>query len=385
VNHAHPVFSYQLSHRFFAQLADGLQDLARAELEELGAQDVKAAYRGAYFNADERALYEINYRARFITRVLAPLIDFDCHSARYLYKTLRKLDWEEVLPLDASFAVTANLSQSRINHSQYASRVVKDAAVDYWRDRSGRRPRVDPKSPDLWLHLHLHRNHATLSVDCSGGSLHRRGYRKRSVEAPMMETLAAAIIELSGWEGDRPLLDPMCGSGTLLSEALMKVCRIPAGYLRERFGLENLPDYQPKLFERVQEEAKAGIRELSRGLLLGNDLSAQNLEVAKENCRLLPQGDKIIFRQGDFHELKERKNQILVCNPPYGRRLKGEKEPEQLLGEFGDYLKRNCQGSRALIYVGEKNLLKSVGLRPNWKRALKNGQLDGRLACYEMY
>jgi len=355
------------------------------ELEELGAQDIKGTYRGVYFNADQRALYEINYRARFITRVFAPLLSFDCHSARYLYKTLRGLAWEEILPLDASFAVTANLSQSRISHSQYASRVVKDAAVDYWRDKSGQRPRVDPKNPSLWLHLHLHRNHATLSVDCSGGSLHRRGYRKHSVEAPMMETLAAAIIELSGWKGERPLVDPMCGSGTLLCEALMRFCRIPAGYLRERFGLQNLPDHEPRLFERVKQEAEAGIRELPSGLLLGNDLSAENLAVAKENCRLLPQGENIVWQLGDFHGLKERKDQVLVCNPPYGRRLKAESGPERLLGAFGDYLKRNCQGSRALIYVGDKNLLKSVGLRPNWKRALKNGQLDGRLACYEMY
>jgi putative N6-adenine-specific DNA methylase len=201
----------------------------------------------------------------------------------------------------------------------------------------------------------------------------------------MMETLAAAIIELSGWQGDRPLVDPMCGSGTLLCEALMKYCRIPAGYLRERFGLQNLPDHEPELFERIKQEAVAGIRELPQGLLVGNDLSASNLEAAKENSRLLPQGEKIAFRRGDFHELKERKDQLLVCNPPYGRRLKGDAGPERLLSEFGDYLKRNCQGSRALIYVGEKDLLKSVGLRPSWKRSLKNGPLDGRLACYEMY
>lgn len=380
-----PVFSYQLGRRFFAQLADGLENLACRELEELGATDIKNAYRGMYFNADERALYEVNYRARFITRVLAPLISFDCHSPRYLYKTLRTLPWEQVLGLESSFAVTANLSQSRIRHSQYASRVVKDAVVDFWRERTGKRPSVDPKNPQLWLHLHVHRNHATLSVDCSGGSLHRRGYRARSVEAPMMETLAAAIIELSRWKGDRSLVDLMCGSGTLLCEALMKYCRIPSGHLRKRFGFQNLPDHDTKLFARVKEEAAARIRELPRGILLGNDASAENLEVAKENSRLLPFGEKIEWRVGDFRGLSEREDQVLVCNPPYGRRLRGAADPALLLGEIGDFLKRNCRGSRALIYVGEKELLKSVGLHPSWKWALKNGPLDGRLACYEMY
>ena len=379
------MFSYQLSRRFFAQLAEGLEDLARRELEELGATDIKSAYRGMYFNADERALCEINYRARFITRVLAPLINFDCHSARYLYKTLLKLPWDQVLDLDSSFAVTANLSQSRLRHSQYASRVVKDAVVDHWRQRTGQRPRVDPRTPALWLHLHLHRNRATLSVDCSGGSLHRRGYRARSVEAPMMETLAAAIVELSGWEGDCPLVDLMCGSGTLTCEALMKFCRIPAGHLRKRFGLENLPDHDAALFARVREEADARMRPLASGLLVGNDLSSEVLEVARANSRLLPFGESIEWRVGDFRELKKRENQVLLCNPPYGRRLKGDADPAQLLSALGDYLKRNCQGSRAFIYVGERELLKSVGLHPSWKRPLKNGPLDGRLACYEMY
>ena len=201
----------------------------------------------------------------------------------------------------------------------------------------------------------------------------------------MMETLAAAIVELSGWEGDRPLVDLMCGSGTLACEALLKFCRIPTGHLRKRFGLENLPDHDAALFARVKEEAAARMRPLPFGMLLGNDLSPEVLEVARANARLLPFGEKIEWRLGDFRGLGKRENQILLCNPPYGRRLKGEADPAQLLSALGDYLKHNCQGSRAYLYVGERELLKSVGLNPSWKRPLKNGPLDGRLACYEMY
>ena len=380
------MFEYQKSRTYFAQIADGLGELAAAELEKLGAEEVRSTYRGAYFTADARSLYRINYRARFLTRVFAPLLTFDCHSSRYLYKTLRKIDWSDVLRKGRTFAVTANVSDSRIRHSQYASRVVKDAVVDHFREATGSRPDVDPKTPDLWLHLHLHRNRATIHLDCSGGSLHRRGYRARSVEAPMMETLAAAIIEMSGWDGSRPLADPMCGSGTLLAEALMKICRIPTGLLRRHFGLENLPDFDEKLWKRVRKKADQGIRELDDGLIWGGDISSENLDIARSNCALLPHGGKIQWKRGDFRSLKEGlPNRVIVCNPPYGHRLKGGEAPRVLIGDFGDFLKRDCKGSTAFIYVGDRELLKSVGLRPKWKRPIKNGPLDGRLARYDLY
>jgi len=379
------MFEYQKSHRFFAQFADGLAELAGGELEKLGASAVRPVYRGAYFTADAQALYRINYRARLVSRVLAPLISFDCHSSRYLYKTLRQLDWGSILRPGRTFAVTANVSDSRVRHSQYAARVVKDAAVDHLREKTGSRPDVDPKTPDVWLHLHLHRNRAVLHLDTSGGSLHRRGYRVRSVEAPMMETLAAAILEMGGWDGSRPLADPMCGSGTLVAEALMKAARIPAGYLRRRFGLENLPDFDRGLWKRVREKADRGIRPPERGLLWGGDISAGNLEIARGNCALLPHADRIEWWHGDFRSLKEGlPHRVIVCNPPYGRRLAGE-DPKRLIRDFGDFLKQRCTGSTAFVYVGDRELLKNVGLRPRWKRALRNGPLDGRLARYDLY
>jgi len=379
------MFLYQKSGRYFAQVADGLQDLATAELTKLGATEVAPAYRGLWFDAAPKDLYRIVYRTRLLTRVLAPLLVFDCHSTRYLYKTARQMDWSQLLQVDQTFAVHANVGNSKVRHGQYASRVLKDAVADWFMGRGGTRPSVDPREPDLWLYLSIHHDRATIYVDCAGGSLHRRGYRRESVAAPLMETLAAAIVELSGWEGGQPLADPMCGSGTLLCEALLKQAGIPAGYLRRRFGLEHLPDYDAALWKRVKDKADAGITLPAKGLLFGNEINGLNLEAARANAALLPGGDRITWRRGDFRELSGLEDRTILCNPPYGKRLETGGTAAALLTDLGDFLKQRCTGSRAFIYVGDRQLLKSVGLRPSWKKALRNGALDGRLACYEVY
>ena len=240
------MFTYQKSDRYFAQIAEGLEDLGRKELQELGARDIKPGYRGFYFSADKDSLYRLSYCSRLLSRVLAPLILFDCHSAKYLYKTACKIDWASLIDLKDTFAVKANVSHSKITHSQYASLRLKDAIVDVFRSNTGERPNVDTKTPDVLFNLYIQNNKATIYLDTSGASLHRRGYRLQSIAAPMQEIVAAAIIRLSAWDGSRPLVDPMCGSGTLLCEAMMHYCRIPAGFLRKKFGLESLPDFDAK-------------------------------------------------------------------------------------------------------------------------------------------
>ena len=219
------IYNYQMSNRFFAQIADGMDELGVEELTGLGAQDVKPTFRGLYFSADNEALYRINYTARIISRVLAPLLTFDCHSTDYLYKTARTIPWTELFSLDNTFVISANVSNSIINHSQYAALILKDAIVDSFRDKYDDRPNVERINADICFNLHISKNKATIYLDTSGGSLHRRGYREEAVDAPMQETLAAAIIRLSGWNGLTPLYDPMCGSGTLLLEALCITAR----------------------------------------------------------------------------------------------------------------------------------------------------------------
>lgn len=395
------VYEYQKSRRFFAQAADGLEPLVVGELEAIGAADVKPTYRGAYFSADNEALYRINYTSRLATRVLAPLLSFDCHSARYLYKTARSIDWSDFLGARDTFAVFANVSHSAIQHSQYAALRLKDAVADQFRERRGARPSVDPHYPDVWVNLYIHNNRAVISLDASGGSLHRRGYRLDSVEAPMQETVASAVVSLSGWDGSRPLYDPMCGSGTLVLEALMRYCRIPAGYLRARpprrsrgggeagrraggFGFEHLPDFEAKVWQSVRETADRDIRQLPEGLIGGSDASADAVAAARANCGALPSGNRIHLKISRFQDLPPIENATLLCNPPYGIRIEGA-EADRLAGEFGDFLKQRCKGSDAYVYFGKRELAKRVGLRPSWRKPLRSGGLDGRLVKYDLY
>ncbi|MGD8412930.1 MAG: THUMP domain-containing protein [Candidatus Latescibacterota bacterium] len=380
-------YEYLRSRRFFAQTADGLEALAAEELERLGATDAKTAFRGVYFTADPDGLYRINYSSSLITRVLAPLVTFDCHSARYLYKTARNIDWSDFLDPSDSFAVSANVSNSAIRHSQYAALRVKDAMVDQFRDRTGKRPDVDTREPDVWINLFLHHNRAVLSFDTSGGSLHRRGYRLESVEAPMQETVAAAVVVLSGWDGSRRLYDPMCGSGTLLCEAALRYCRIPPGYLRARrdkFGMERLPGFDPYVWKAVRRAEDEKIRPLAEGLIGGSDQSAAAVAAAAANTGAIPHGDRIQLKQSKFEDLPPVENAVLVCNPPYGLRI-GRSGAGDLAGRFGDFLKQRCKGSEAYVYFGKRELIKHIGLRATWKKPLKTGALDGRVVKYELY
>jgi putative N6-adenine-specific DNA methylase len=316
--------------------------------------------------------------------VLAPLLTFDCHSDRYLYKTARSLPWSELLSLDTTFAIAANVSNSRIRHSQYAALKLKDAIVDQFRENCGERPNVEPQQPDVWINLYIHNNKATISLDTSGGSLHRRGYRQASVEAPMQETVAAAIVQLSGWNGERPLYDPMCGSGTLLAEACMHVCRTPAGYLRQHFGFERLPDFEPEVWKAVRRECNRQIQPLPPGLIGGSDRSEDACEAASKNCHMLPGGKHITLSPRRFQEIEILKEAIILCNPPYGHRLSTPKQTAALLQQFGIFLKEHCQGSVAYIYLGKVDLLQQIPLWPSWKKPLDNGGLHGYLAKYKI-
>lgn len=378
-------YTYQKTHRYFAQIADGMEGLGILELSSLGATGVKPAYRGLYFSADNAALYRVNYMSRLCTHILAPLIIFDCHSTDYLYSTARKIDWPSFFDIKQTYAISSNVSHSIISHSQYAGQRLNDAIVDTFRDRFGGRPSVDKIIPDIRFNLHIEKNRAAIYLDTSGGSLHRRGYRKESVDAPMQETLAAAIIRLTEWDGQTPLYDPMCGSGTLLCEAMMHYCRIPSGYFRRKFGFAFLPDFDSALWNSVKEEADGKIRELPKGLIAGSDMDRQAIESARADCDVLPGGNKISLLQKRFQDIKNLEGRTIICNPPYGKRLGSMQDTQLLMKEFGDFLKHRCRGANAYLYFGNRELIKSVGLRTRWKKALKNGPLDGRLVKYEMY
>jgi len=362
-----------------------MEELGAEELSELGAKHISPAYRGIYFEADKATLYRVNYCSRLIARALAPLISFQCHSDRYLYGRALEIDWPVFFTGDYSFAISANLSNSKIRHSQYAALRLKDAVVDHFKTAHRRRPKIDKTTPDIRFNLYLENNWATISLDTSGESLHRRGYRRETVEAPMQETLAAAIIRLSGWDGSRPLYDPMCGSGTLLCEALMHYGRMPAGYLRKRFGFQLLPDFDGDVWGRVKKEEDQKIRPLPSGVISGSDVSRTAIRAAVKNLALLPYGRHIELKAAPFQRIKDLRDRLIVCNPPYGIRLGNPDDMKALYRAFGDYLKHRCKGSTAYVYFGDRKMIGYIGLRPSWKRPFSSGGLDGRLVKLEIY
>ncbi len=378
-------YLYQKTGQYFGQLAAGTEACGEEELKELGATNIKAGYLGCYFCADQRTIYNIVYRTRIFSRILAPLLAFDCHSDKYLYKTAQQIDWSDFLTLTKTFAITSNVANSNIRNSQYAGQVLKDAIVDQFRDKTGERPSVDTRYPDLLLNLYIHQNKARISVDLGGSSLHKRGYRSESVEAPMQETIAAAIIRLSGWNGERPLYDPFCGSGTILCEAFMKAGNVPAAYLRRKFGFLRLPDFDATVWNQVKTKANSETVDIADDLIRGSDISPDAVKAVRVNRDTLPEIGTIKVRRADFHDLAGFSNTTIVTNPPYGIRLGDSERSAVLLKEFGDFLKQKCTGATAFIYYGDQSLVKKLGLKPEWKQPLRAGGLDGMLCKYELY
>ena len=378
-------FEYQDRNQFFAQVPNECAEAALAELQALGASRTKPVYQGIVFQADRPALYRVNYCARLITRVYAPLASFACHDPKALYKRAYALEWEAMLSPEQTFAVTATVSDSSIRHSGYAALCLKDAIVDRFRDLFGQRPDVDTENPDLWVNLFIQGIRGVINLDTSGGSLHKRGYRKRSIAAPMQESVAAAIIQATGWMGERPLHDPFCGSGTLLCEAMMHYCRIPAGTLRARFGLEHLPDFDDDLWHQVKAAADAAIRPLAEGLLAGSDCDIKAVAAAQDNLGCFRSVGTVPVTKKAFQDIERLDNTTIVCNPPFGIRLGDREKTAALMKDFGDFLKQRCISSTAYIYFGDREMIKKVGLRPAFKMPLRNGGLDGRLCKYELY
>ncbi len=379
------MYEYQKKGRFFAQTALDIIELVDRELSELGAKEISPTYGGVYFSADKAALYRINYSSSLATRILAPLASFSCRTPEQLYENAKKINWSDFISEEGTFAVFSNVSNSKITNSHFASLRLKDAVVDVFREKTGKRPNIDSRNPDMWLNLHVRNDKAVISLDTSGGSLHRRGYRLDAVKAPMQETVAAAIIRYIEWDGRSPLSDPMCGSGTLLAEALMHYCRIPSGILRKRFGFESMPDFDDSLWMKIKNGIDLQIRELPEGLIAGNDISTQAVGITRKNLQQLQFGDKIVLENKDFRNLKGLENGTIVTNPPYGVRTGKGQELDVLFKGLGDFLKQKCKGSTAYIYFGEREFIKKFGLKPTWKKPLKTGGLDGRLVKYELF
>ncbi len=379
------VYQYQRDGRYFGQIADSLKEAGAKELVELGAEDVRPDFSGIHFRADKSTLYRINYLTRLLSRCLAPLISIACHDTDTLYQKTKEIEWEDFFTQNNTFAVSGNVSDSAISHSKYAALRLKDAVVDYFREKTGQRPNVSVRNPDILLNLHIRNDKAVISLDTSGGALHRRGYREETVSAPMQETVAAAIIRFSQWDGSVPLYDPLCGSGTLLCEALMRYSNIPAGIFRKRYGFEFLPDFDGTVWKREKKEADGHIRQLPKGLIAGSDVSAEAVSAARTNLMGLHFGNNVSVEEADFRKLPALEGHVIVTNPPYGIRMGRDENLEIFYKNLGDFLKQKCKGSAAFVYFGERKYIKKIGLKASWKKPIKAGGLDGRLVKYEIY
>lgn len=368
----------------------GLEEVLAEELRQLGAEVVKVGNRAVEFTGNKQLLYEAVLWCRTAMRILMPFAEFEAPDEQSLYKEVSRINWSKYLSPDQTFAITAVTNRSNLEHSLYISQLTKDAIVDQFRTRTGRRPSVDPVKPDVRLHLHLLDNQALLSLDAAGESLHRRGYRQQTNEAPLNEVLAAGLILLSGWDGKKPLIDPMCGSGTILCEAALISQRIAPGLFHQGdFAFQHWPDFEQALWDSVLMDARQARIEEPQAYLAGSDLSRDTIELARQNVAAAGLEDYIRLAVRDVRDAAPPKNEeqpgILLMNPPYGERIGAEAEMAALYKTIGDTLKTNFQGYDAYIFTGNLEAAKSVGLRTSRRVPLYNGPIDCRLLKYELY
>lgn len=376
--------------RYFATTVKGIEPVLQRELEALGARKIEPTTGGVAFEGDKALGYKANLWLRTALRVLRPVAEFQCASADDLYREAREVDWTRYMSESGTLAVRANVRDNpALTHSKFAALKTKDAICDFFREKTGRRPDVDTENPDLPLDLHVGGALATLSVDMSGESLHRRGYRLERVEAPLRETLAAAIVGFTGWEGRTPFVDLMCGSGTLpIEAALLALDRAP-GLLRQRFAFERAPDFDRALWQKLKDEARGRAkRSLPGGKILGFDKDPKAIQTARENARRAGVEDTIELRIQELSAWKapvEGGPGTIVVNPPYGERLGQEQALEPLYEQIGDTFKQKGQGYTGWVFTGNLRLAKKVGLRSARRITLWNGAIESRLLEFELY
>lgn len=369
----------------FATVPLGAEQLTCAELSRLGVSNLSQVRGGVAFSGDKSCLYRCLIQLRTASRLLVKLAEFPCSSPQELYDGIRSLDWSRHLTPAMTLAINCTLRDSNITHSHFAALKAKDAVVDQLRDKTGNRPSIDTKTPDLRINLHIAKNICTLSLDASGDPLDRRGWRLDRNEAPLRETLAAAIMLHTGWDGSVPLLDPMCGSGTLLLEGASIALGRPANAER-KFGLMNWSDFDNQLWQKVLKEENSKAKSALDVPLQGFDADPKSIITCRENARRADLSYQIAFDCKQFEEIQPiGKQGVLVMNPPYGIRMGDKARLEQLYRTIGNVLKQRFTGWTAYLLAGDLELAKLVGLKPSRRFVLFNGPLECRLLKYELY
>ena len=374
----------------FATVARGLEELAALELEELGADGVEPGFCGVSFRCDRKRLYTINLWTRLSFRILVTVAQVPCRDAKTLYRGIQSIDWEQYLSPEQTLAVKATGKNDRLNHSHFTALRVKSAIVNQQQDRYGERSDVDTEIPDVQINVHINDSNATVSLDSSGSSLHRRGYRPAMGTAPLKESLAAALVQLTEWSGDVAFLDPMCGSGTLPIEGVLQTLNIAPGLFREGtsqgFGFQTWPDYDQALWQTVVAAAKKQQRSELGGLVVGCDRDLDILANARTNADNSGVDEYIEFNYTDFADIEAPADSgILICNPPYGERLGHTENLAPFYKLMGDILKQRFKGWTAYILSGNKALTKCIGLRTARKIPIYNGAIPCQFLKYELY
>jgi putative N6-adenine-specific DNA methylase len=375
-----------INNNYFATVAPGLELVAASELEKLGAKEVNPDVNGVHFQGDLALLYRVNLWARTIYRVLVSIADIKAFNAEQLYYNVQKIDWNKYLSPQQTFAVNCTGGNNNLNHTHFTALQIKNAIVDLQRKNKGQRSNIDPENPDLLVNAHIYKNRCLLSLDSSGGSLHRRGYRPAMGLAPLKETLAAGLLELAEWKSDLPFLDPLCGSGTLAIEAALKSLNIAPGLYRQSFGFQTWQDFDNSLWQKLLQSAKDSQLTTLSAPIFGSDHDSEIIEQAITNSELCSLGDRIRFSQKELSEIEAPAERgIIICNPPYGKRIGEEQELEALYKLLGDVFKQRFKGWTAYILTGNKQLAKKVGLKASKRIPVYNGSLPCTLLKYELY
>ncbi len=373
--------------KMVAKTLAGLEDVLVSELENLGATEIVKANRAVSFEGSLKTLYEVNYLARTVLRVLIPITTFKVNDQEELYNEIGKIDWATYIEENDTIAVDSVANASAFTNSMFVSMKVKDAIVDQFRNKTGVRPSVYTEDPDLRINIHIYKDDCTVSLDSSGSSLHKRGYRLESNKAPLNEVLGAGLVLLSGWDKESNFVDPMCGSGTLLTEACMYAKNIPPGYFRKTYSFmywKGEYGYDENLWNEIVAEAEKNIIPLKANIY-GSDNASKSVSIAKTNLKSAGIREEVTIQNKLFQDtVGAEGGGVVIMNPPYGERMDKD-DVDVLYKSIGDTLKNNYQGYDAWLISSNSDAIKKIGLKASKKIVIYNGPLECRYLKYEMY
>ena len=369
--------------QLLAKTFEGLEPVLAQEIQQLGGKNIQILRRAVRYEGGKKLLYRSNLELRTALRILLPMHQFRIRDIDDMYRKTLRIEWSKYFSIEDTFAIDAVTSGEIVTHSKYAALKLKDAIADHFRRKFRQRPSVDKDDPTLRINLHIHKNTCTISFDSSGSSLHLRGYRTGTVPAPMNEVLAAGLVLASNWQCDTVLLDPMCGSGTILTEAAMIAYNIAPNRLR-KFALRKWKNFDKKLWETILEEADDNIKEFDH-LIIGSDKDFKAMKAARENIFSAHLEGKVEIMRTPFEKLEvPAPTGTIITNPPYDERLE-EEDIEALYSSIGDLLKQHYTGWNAWLISSNKDAIKKIGLRPSKKMTLFNGPLECKFLGFEMY